>query len=280
MEGDNKLKGKDIETFTGDMVKAIESDRAGLVKKIIHENEEHEEEKKNLSPESKKNKLFVVISGVLVVSAVAVLSFVLFLKLSGNTPAPIPPSYSFIFLDRTVFRPIDGLSRDKITEVIRDETENSAVKEGGIEGIYLTENKKTISLRRFLSLLREEELEPGDFPPIDDNFLAGVLNEGGKVPFFLLKVNSFVDIFPVMRGWEDDMPEDFRGIFGGEFAGGEGLVWQDGVVENKNARILKGKDESVLMMYVFVSDSYVLITDARAATAEVVRRVFGNQLTE
>ena len=57
MEGDIKTNHGVVETYAEDMAKVIEDDKSGLVKKIIHGAEEHEIEKINLSPESKKNKL-------------------------------------------------------------------------------------------------------------------------------------------------------------------------------------------------------------------------------
>jgi hypothetical protein len=42
MENENKLKNKNIKTYTDEMVKAIESGEGGMIKKIIHEEEQHE----------------------------------------------------------------------------------------------------------------------------------------------------------------------------------------------------------------------------------------------
>ena len=57
MESDNNLKAKKVETYADDMAKAISGGQGGLIKKIIHEEEEKEALKKNISPESEKNKL-------------------------------------------------------------------------------------------------------------------------------------------------------------------------------------------------------------------------------
>ena len=48
-------KSRVIETYAEDMAQVLENDKGGLIKKIIHEEEEHEAEKRNLSPQSKKN---------------------------------------------------------------------------------------------------------------------------------------------------------------------------------------------------------------------------------
>ena len=47
----------------------------GINKKIIHEEEEHEALKKELSPDSKKNRAFMFISIILIILALAALVF-------------------------------------------------------------------------------------------------------------------------------------------------------------------------------------------------------------
>ena len=59
MEQEKEIKHKFVETYAEDMAKVIENDNSGLIKKIIHNEEEHEIEKINLSPESRKNKFFI-----------------------------------------------------------------------------------------------------------------------------------------------------------------------------------------------------------------------------
>ena len=58
----NVTQSKIVETFAEDMAKVIEDDKSGILKKIINDEEEHEKVKMNLSPSSKKNKLFMFLS--------------------------------------------------------------------------------------------------------------------------------------------------------------------------------------------------------------------------
>ena len=64
MEQNNKTQNKIVETYAEDMAKVIGEDKTGLVKKIIHDEEEHEKDKKNLSPELQKNKFFIIFGAV------------------------------------------------------------------------------------------------------------------------------------------------------------------------------------------------------------------------
>ena len=52
-----KIEHKLVETYAEDMARVIQNDHDGLVRKIIHEQEEHDAQKKELSPQSKKNQL-------------------------------------------------------------------------------------------------------------------------------------------------------------------------------------------------------------------------------
>ena len=61
MDQEKKIENKIVETYADDMAKVLESDTGGLVKKIIHGEEEHEAEKRNFSPESQRNKIFMAL---------------------------------------------------------------------------------------------------------------------------------------------------------------------------------------------------------------------------
>ena len=69
----DELKNKQVKTYAEDMAKVIESDSGGLIKKIIHQQEQYEIERKNSSPRSKKNQLFIFTGIVLVFLAIVLL---------------------------------------------------------------------------------------------------------------------------------------------------------------------------------------------------------------
>ena len=52
------LENKKIETYSEDIAEVIGNAEEGFVKKIIHEQGEHEDENKDLSLEVKKNKIY------------------------------------------------------------------------------------------------------------------------------------------------------------------------------------------------------------------------------
>ncbi len=173
---DNKLKSKIIKTYTQDMAKAIENDKGGLIKKIIHEDEKHKDRSRNLSPKSRKNKVFMFISIILIFLSLFVLIFLVFLKKKINTVSIKPQFSSIIFTDQTNFEAIDGLKKNQIEKSISNQISNSKIKIGEVEGIYLTENKKIIGFRRFVTLL-ESSLNLDKANLINNHFLLGVVND-------------------------------------------------------------------------------------------------------
>lgn len=281
MAEENNLKNKTVHTLAEDMAKAIESGQGGVIKNIIHEQEEREVEKINLSPESQKNKLFMIISIALLFSALAILVFFAFFKKEIFT-LQVPPQFiPLIFTDKTEFREVAGLNKDKIAQTVRNEVMATKVKTGGVEGIYLTENKKIIGLRGFIALIKAG-LNPEQIVFADDNFLLGAVNRDAKSLFILIKVRSFADIFDGMKAWENKMFYDLHGFFGIDISADTNYLltkdFEDGVIENKNARILYDKLGNIVFMYIFADDTSVIITNTEEAAREVVLRLAGSQI--
>jgi len=100
--------------------------------------------------------------------------------------------------------------------------------------------------------------------------------------FILLQTNPYGDTFNQMRGWESKMFFDLHGFFGF-------LISQDtsylltknfisGIVQNKNARILYDDSGKIVMMYVFIDDSTLIITNTEETTREVIVRVNSSKI--
>lgn len=281
MENENKLKNRNVETYTDDIVKAIESDKGGLIKKIIHEEEKHEAEKMNLSPRSRKNRLFMFISILFICLSFAILVFLAFLREDSNIVSITPQFTPIIFTDQSNVKAIDGFTKEKIAETVLNQVNNTKIKAGEMEGIYLTENKKAVGFRRFITLIKGSfVLDQIDF--VNDNFLFGAVKNETKDLFILLKVRSFTDIFLAMHGWENKLLHDLYGFFGIDISPETNYLftknWQDGIVENKNARILKDNDGKIILMYVFVDDSSIVITNSEMAVREIILRLTFSQI--
>lgn len=288
---ENKIKStaseesnKFVETYAEDMARVLEDDKEGLVKKIIHGEEEHEQEKKNLSPESKKNRLFMLVGFVLIFLALIILSYLLFKKEDINTIAVQKQFTPLIFNDKSEFIEVYGFNKDQVIETILRQINNTEVKIGGIKGIYLTENKQIIGLRRLISVIKGNFVPGEDKLFVSDDFLIGSMLTGLKSTtpsagdfFILLKTRSTADIFGPLRAWEGKMLTDLHKFVGVDLSAETNYLFtkdfEDGIIENKNARILHDKDGGIVLMYIFADDNSVIITNSQPTVHEIILRL-------
>jgi hypothetical protein len=220
--------------------------------------------------------------------AFGILSF-LISKKSTNT-VPIQPQVTpLIFTDQSVSLEISGFTKDAITQAVLGQVQFPKVNLGQVEGIYLTENKQSIGLRTLMSLIQASFVAGDDTTLVSDNFLMGMVDSpttsttttapaSNPTGFFiLLKMRSTADIFDSMRTWEKTMLTDLHGFIGIPLTSDTNYLFTqgftDGIVQNKNARILYDKNGNIVLMYVFADNNSVVITDSQAAAAEVMLRL-------
>ena len=285
MEPNKKEHKAVVETYAEDMAQVIENDREGLVKKIIHGAEEQEKAKKNLSPESQKNKFFMLGGGLLIMIGLGGL-LLSFFSNEANTVEVERQAAPLIFNDKTTYFEVVGLKPDAIIQTVLSEINTSTVKEDGVEGIYLIENKKIVGLRRFLALIRSNFV-PGDNTLfVSDKFLMGMVKnkeqENETTPdnngfFLLLKVRGTADIFDAMRRWEDKMFSDLHVLLGVNIDSSTQALriksFEDGVIENRNARILYNADHKIILLYLFADDNSIIVTNSQNTAHQIVLRL-------
>lgn len=274
------VQNKKVETYAGDMAKAIESGEGGIIKKMIHEQEEQEVEKKNMSPESKRNRIFLILSAILIFFSIVAVMFIVFSQ-HISTVSVAPQFSPIIFTDNAKLLEIGGLDKVQIAQTIQNEVSSLQIKTGGIEGIYPTVNSVPLGLRNFLGLI-QTNLDQSKIVFVNDNFLLGALSKDTKDLFFLIKVRSVTDIFDPMRAWEQKMFSDMHKFFGVDITSDTNYLltkdFTDGFISNKNARILYDKDGKIVLMYVFADDSSVVITNTAEAANEVILRLSSSQV--
>ncbi len=272
---ENKGQDKIIETYAEDMARVIEDDQGGFIRKIIEEEERKTEEKKSLSPESKKNKFYLVASVVLFALAVFAFSYSALQK--DNFAVPIEQQFApLVFNDKTFFIETAELSKEKIIGSIMTEIRETKVKEDGLEGIYLTKNNRILGLRETLALFKSA-LKLPESHLVYDKFMMGLINKESKDFFILLKMRSVADIFDAMRAWESKIFFDLHDLFGAPLNSSTSYLltrnFEDGIVENKNARILQDKEGNTVMMYAFADENSIVIAKTTEAVRELIARL-------
>ncbi len=297
----NKVAPHLVKTLAEDMAGAIGDNKEGFIKKIIHQEEENEKEKKRRSMDSMQNKLFVTVGIILIMATIGLITYSMF-RTKAETLLVDKPFVPLIFTDKSIFVEIAGLNnKDKIFKAMHSAVIETELKAGEIEGIYLTENKKVIGLRRFIELLKGNfvvpESRPGEETLVSDEFLIGIANtnmkhnsedvqESNPDFFILIKMRSLTDVFQNLRSWEAKMFSDLHAFFGYSLSSeNEHLLtkkFEDSIVENKNARVLYQNDtentDSISMMYVFANNDSVVITKSPFTVREIILRLASNQI--
>ncbi len=248
----------------------------GDIKKIIEEQEGIEKQEENISPESKKNKILMIVSALLFIGAVGIVFFLPTFTKKVSTVEPTRQFTPIIFTEKSQFIEVSRLSKEQIIQSIKNEVAGLNVKTGGIEGIYLTEDKQVIGLKRFMELIKANV--PQDvLNYTNDNFLIGAWNGDTKSLFILLQVHSFTDIFPGMKSWENKMWNDLHTLFGMEISGDTSYLltkdFEDSIVNNKNARALYDKEGKTVLEYIFADDTSVIVIANDKAVDEVMLRL-------
>ncbi len=286
----NPVKEPVIKTYAEDLASVLEGG-GGMIKDIIHEEEANEEEKQQLSPQTKRNQLFMILGIVLLFISLAVFSFFLWNKQEITTTPVVEQFTPLIFTDKNVFIEVLGLEKGIVEDKVLNEVRTGVVKEGGVEGIYLLENDKFIGLRHFMELVKLNFTFPSPIGEVDlvkDNFSMGFVNTktedlllSSKDFFILIKVRSTADVFNNLRTWEEKMFVDLRKFFGVNLSSDNSYLltkdFEDGIVGNKNARILYSLDSKIVLMYIFADDNSVIITNSREATGELMLRLAGSK---
>jgi len=283
-KADPKPRKISVETFTGDMVKVIESGKGGLIKKIIHEEEKHEAIHKNISPDSARNKIFMLLSSVLVLLAILSLAIVSIVK---DKAFPVTVKTKFIpliFTDKNDLLPIDNLSKEKIPDALFEHANSLKIKQNGIDGIFFTKKNQTIGLKSFMGDL-SSGLSLANTNPVvfSDTFMVGIYNKESKpITFFILKVRSFSEAFPLRKDWEKKMFNDLNGFFGFDLSPNNAYLltkdFEDGIIYNKNARILYKEDGTIALMYIYADENSIVITNDSEASAEVINRLTASKI--
>ena len=276
-----KVINATVETYAEDMVKVINDNENGIAGKIIEEEERKNFEKKHMTLGGSTNKIFLLVGILLFILAVGAIFLVYFLRKDIFTVEVAPQYVPIVFTDKTEFKEISGLKKDEVIQTIINEANTAEFKSGGVEGIYLTVDKKVLGFRKFLDLM-EANLDQTKIEFINDNFLIGATDNEKRNLFILFNMRSIADVFDPLRVWESKMFYDMHKFFGVDLNANTKYLleknFEDGIIQNKNARILRDKDGNIVMMYIYAEEDSLIITNSETAVAEVILRLASSQI--
>ena len=278
-----------LKTFSQDVAKAVEKNEGTIVRELLEEQTERDIEEKEFSPESKKNRLFIFGGMGLFILALVFLIIIFFSKSNFFAKDIVLNNAPFIFVEENSFLDISNLKKEEIYKKVFDFSKSASFKTGGVMSVYLTKNNKVIGFQDLMQNI-ESSAKKEYFEIVSNPFMVGLMDTrderivrptGGDM-FFLLKVKSFSDVFPVMKEWENRMFLElapFWGIYPNK--DNAYLItkdFEDGFIANKNARILKDINNQIILTYVFLDEDYVLLSNNNKTADEVVERILAGKI--
>ena len=278
-EVENKSLNKSapvVETFSDDILKMAESGEAGVIRGIIKGEENKELEKINSSPTSKKNEILIALSILFILLAIGSIVGFYYLTNKKQTVEIAPKFKPLIYTESYKLLEIKNLTKDKVVESILGEIQNSKKEESAIKTYYFTENDKTISLERFLSIF-EVNINNETILSFYPSFLLGTFQKEKSYVFILLKSDTTASVFDGMKLWENKMFFDLHDLFGIELNKDTNYLatknFTDGIIENKNARILYDKEGHIVLAYVFLNNTSIALVDNIIPVKELLFRL-------
>lgn len=281
---DNKIADKKspvVETLDKDILEMVEKHEAGVVHAIIQGEEEKEKIEINYSPTSNKNKMLIGFSILFII--LAILSLYIFFYLENKKQSVfVATQYKpLIYTDGYKLLSIQNLSKEKIIDSLYQEIQNTETKTGEIEVYYLTENNTPISFEKFIKIF-EMNIGLETISEFNSSFLLGVFSNEEKNFFILLKPNTVNSVFNGMKIWENKMLFDLGSLFKLEINKDTNYLltknFVDGIIQNKNARILYDNDGQIILAYIYLDDNTILITKDEFTAREILVRLHGSNL--
>ncbi|MFA6251233.1 MAG: hypothetical protein WC603_01240 [Candidatus Paceibacterota bacterium] len=293
MEAENKTPTNDknikvLRTYSSDMADAIRTNEVSVIKIALAEKEKKEREEMNQKAEgTNTSKTLLVIGGIILI-AVAIIGsyFLLQKKKEKEIPEPIISNIdTFISYDSNLYIDVTNvINSSELSEILKKEqTANS----GLIKALFLTkkitDKSELLTSRNFLSLIGATA--PGALVrSLSDKYLLGKYADK-NIPglsnetalFLIFQTTDYNQAYASMLEWEKTMLKDLFILFDIKITDTSEAVfdkpWQDIIINNRDARVLYGENDSALLYYVFVNKNNFIITNNIRAVKEIIARL-------
>ncbi len=274
-KGDSPLR-----TYSTDLAKAVRKDEMAVIKVALEQELLRKEEESTNSPASSRNKTYITLGILIILLTLGGVAGTYYIKKNRTpdvviTETKIP---TLINAEGTTSIEVGGLADSKIIEITKSTIANVAGQENQITNIYFTDSrsgaKKIIPTNEFLAGMKSA-IPQALIQTLSANFMLGLFTKDNlHHPFLILKTNDFQTAFANMYDWEKNLFSDFFLPFSlPSNADNFTTKWTDLLVENKDTRVLKQDDGTIILLYGFADDKTLIITDGQESFKEVITRV-------
>lgn len=286
MNEDNLKTNRDnletLRTYTSDMAEVIRNNEISVAKIAMDEKKKREEESYlDYEPTNNKKSFFIISGIILLIIAITTIYFVTKKSEEKNkvitTENKIDTIISYETSDKLDITNIKN-KEEFVSLLDRNSNNKEGIRNFSLIKKYNDEERRVETEQLFnliaygapMSLVRT----------LDNQYFLGEYLHGEKNSRFLvLKMNDYNQGYASMLTWEKSMLEDFGLLFRENYnkedneVGEAKIRWEDIVINNRDARILRGENNNILIYYLFINKDELIITNDIDTLKEVVNRI-------
>jgi len=294
---------KQIRTFQGDVAEALNKQKESLVS-IQRSEQVLREAHRVFSPpksaeavaeeRSTRGLLLLIVGSLVLIVLGGLVGWYTYQSYTEKTALPAVEKTPNRFIASASLVPLDVQNMDRETFISSVQAERTKeVKEGAIVQLQLQKQLATttslISTRDLLNIL--ESRASGSlirsFSPV---FMFGLFGaksagdegSGATRTFIIIKLDSFENAFPGMLDWEKNIRDDLLLLFASptEVSNIDSeAVFEDVVVQNKDARVLRDLDGRTVLLYAFFDNKMLIMTNNEAGLRTLVDKLNAEKLS-
>ena len=242
-----------------------------------------------------KRLLYLKFSLGLIALGIVIISGLYFFT-RGNGAVATLPKQTLLTVDTTEEIPIATLDRTGLVSKLKSERTQKDITLNTIHLLsFTTESataKQAVTARAFLLLLGTRAPDTL-LRSLGEKFAYGLHNFRNNQPFLILTVNDPQNAVAGMFAWETSLSDDLQNFFIGTpvphlsstnatttdallRAGTQGQ-FGDGVITNKDVRLLRDASGNTIFLYSFVNQKTLVLTTNSDTLKEVIRRLVVSQ---
>ena len=285
-----------VRTYKGDLESAIQADHLSSINIAIAENQKKltqiQSEPEEMDPANDSNyslnKIIVFLSVILILAGIIGISIVYIMNIKKTSPvAQVQELPSLITTEYKDELNVGTIAKDKFINTLGTRINETQVPANNLYNVYLTTG--TSSARRLITASEFIAQAKFNMPDIVKrtllpDFMVGMFSLDKNLPFVILKTSSFENTYAGMLTWETNLEKDFRLLFRlPGYQNGGGILaeltpttakeFNDGVIVNKDIRVLKDEKGQTILLYGIVDKETIIITVSDTAFKEIINRL-------
>jgi len=282
-----------LHTYKQDVESLVRKRKVSLVKALAMQSDKMPDGETVMSTSMPKNtskkasfmllaSITMIILGIVAISA-AYMAYTTKKQTLSQGKASVLMSDSLLFVEhRTRLNVTDRLPHETLADLTRI-LANSRATLGSITQVLLEKHEwnpaakkdiaRTIGQRELLSILGlsfSEQFIRMLGP--DNNYMLGMHMADRNTPFLLITTNSYDYSFAEMLKWESRGERELNPLFSTPGVASSKRSIEDIVVQNIDARVIRDDERNLKLLYAFIDQHTLLITNNIYTLTEVARR--------